>query len=438
MTIAGAVLRKAVAATTVACFAALPLAAEVLTLDEAIRRALAANLGVERSRSEVVAADHAVRLAIAERRPRFTVDGRGTFNSPDASFALSEELTIRLLPETDYRAQAGLRLPLYMGGRLATAHQQSQVEAEGSRDRLRGAEERLLLRVVSDYLTVVRGDALMAVEVQSVELARNRLHQADAFYQAGEVTRVDVLRARAAIKSAERRLASARLLRESAEGALRVDLASGGEIVVERPEDLLPPPAEEAALVARALQNRPELAAARQAWELVRLEVDKAKGARRPTVLAEAALVQQRSNFPSEQILSVNLGVSIPLYQGGSVAARVAIAEQRALQARLALDELRLVVREEVRATLVELDTAETTLGLAAEQLVAVLAEHEQISDLYEALEATSLDVAAAELALAEARRAVVNSSLDRDLSKVRLYYAVGELKSAFLEETAR
>lgn len=432
-------LGRAAAASTAVAFlllaAAAPLAAEVITLREAIDRALAENLGIQRSRSDVAVADTTVRLALAERLPRFQVSAQGTWNRPEVLFPFGEDVVVSLLPEFDWDTQASLRQPLYVGGQLEKAQLQAKVGAERSRESLRGDEDELLLRLVTSYLTVARGDALMEVEKQSVELAQQRLSRAEAFYEAGEVTRVDVLRARAAIKGAERRLAAARSLRETAVGGLRVVLAADGEIEVERPEDVLPPPPGEAALVAHALDTRPALAEAQLALELARLEVEKVKGGRRPSLLAEAALVQQKSNFPAERFVSVNVGVAVPIYQGGSVAARQAIAEEREQQARLGLLELRLAVREEVRSALVELDTAETTLGLASEQLAAVEAEHEQVSDLYEALEATSLDVAASELSLAEARRAVVNSALDRDLAKVRLYYTTGDLKSALLEE---
>lgn len=429
-------IAAASAAAAVLLFAAAaPLAAEVITLREAIDRALAKNLGIERRRADVAVADATVRLALAERLPRLQVGGQGTYNHPEVLFPFGEDVVVSLLPEFDWDTQASVRQPLYTGGQLEKAHQQAKVGAERSRENLRSAEEELLLRLVTSYLTVARGDALMDVEKQSVELAQQRLDRAQAFYEAGEVTRVDVLRARAAIKGAERRLAAARSLRETAVGALRVVLVADGEIEVERPDDVLPPPPGEAALVARALETRPELAEARFNLELARLEVEKVKGGRRPSLLAEAALVQQKSNFPAERFVSVNVGVAVPIYQGGSVAARVAVAEERELQARLGVEELRLAVREEVRSALVELETAETTLGLAGEQLAAVEAEHEQVSDLYEALEATSLDVAASELALAEARRAVVNSALDRDLAQVRLYYTTGDLKAALLEE---
>lgn len=417
--------------------AASALAAEpatVLTFRDAVDRALAANHGVERARSEVAVADAGVRRAVSFVKPRLTLEGRATRNEPEVAFRF-QDATATLLPRDDWDARLRLRQPIYAGGQEWRAYRQSRIAAAGSRDALRDAEEDLLLRLAADYLDVARGDALIAVETRSVELATRRLGRAESFFEAGEVARVDVLRARAAIKAAERRLAGARRLREAAAGRLRLDLALDGAVAVARPARPWPPPPPEAELVASALAGRPEVARAEKELEVARLEVARQRGARRPEVDAEAQWVRQRSNFPTDDYGSLSILVNVPLYRGGRTAAEVAIARERERQARLALDELRLAVTEAVRQALLDLATAETQLALAREQLAAVEGEHEQIAALYEALEATSLDVEVAELSLAEARRAVVDAALDRDLAEAGVWHAAGALKSALLEE---
>jgi outer membrane protein len=245
---------------------------------------------------------------------------------------------------------------------------------------------------------------------------------------------VDVLRAQAAIQGAERRLNGARQVREQALSSLRTDMAlEDGDFRVEWPEIPLPPLDDEDRLVARALDVRPEVDAAQQAVELARLEVERRKGERRPTVQAEGTLTQQRGNFPTERFGSIGVGFSLPLYQGGQAIARRTVAELRLEQARLGLREVELNVREAVRLLLVDLRTANTTLSLSSEILLTTEAEYEQIYDLYEALESTSLDVATAELSLVDARRALASATLARDLAEVRVFFATGELRSAFL-----
>ena len=97
----------------------------------------------------------------------------------------------------------------------------------------------------------------------------------------------------------------------------------------------------------------------------------------------------------------------------------------------------RLAPREDVRRALADLRSAETGLQLANEQLDAAQAEYDQAFELYRAQEATSLDVATSETSLADARRAVAEETLNRDLAELRVWYAAGAMKEAVGVTTA-
>ena len=77
------------------------------------------------------------------------------------------------------------------------------------------------------------------------------------------------------------------------------------------------------------------------------------------------------------------------------------------------------------------LNAAETSLGLAKEQLTAAEAEYQQEFELYRAQEATSLDLATSEQSLADARRAVAEETLNRDVAALRVWYASGAMREA-------
>jgi outer membrane protein TolC len=87
----------------------------------------------------------------------------------------------------------------------------------------------------------VNADARIEVEKKNIQLAENRRKQSQAFFQAGEVTKVDVLRAETAVKAAQRQLAAAQQGRAIAESDLRAALEGaqklefGGVIVNEAP-----------------------------------------------------------------------------------------------------------------------------------------------------------------------------------------------------------
>jgi len=165
--------------------------------------------------------------------------------------------------------------------------------------------------------------------------------------------------------------------------------------------------------------------------QIAHLEVQKQKGFWLPTVTLNGGYVAQRSQFPAPKYAYGALNFTVPILQSGEVEARVAAARARELQAQLDLDTAKVGAREDVRTALTGLREAETSLGLAKEQLAAAEAEYSQAFELYRAQESTSLDVATSEASLAEARRAVNEETLNRDIAELRVWYAAGAMKAA-------
>ena len=161
------------------------------------------------------------------------------------------------------------------------------------------------------------------------------------------------------------------------------------------------------------------------------LEVQKQRGYWLPTVTFDGGFIQQKTPFPADKYSYGALRFNVPIFQSGEVVARVAAAKSAEKQAQLDLEETKLVAREDVRRAFADLRSAEVGLQLANEQLNAAQAEYDQAFDLYRAQEATSLDVSASETSLADARRAVAEETLNRELAELRVWYAAGALKEA-------
>jgi outer membrane protein len=403
-----------------------------LTFDEALRRALAVNNTVERARFEVDYAEAAKSGLLSAVMPRITLNGNLTRNSIEQTFGGGEEgdeLTI--LPRNDWAYQIVLSQPIFAGRRELRAYSQAKIGVENAREGALQTEDGVLLRVASSYLGVVNADRRVAVERSNIELAEKRLAQAQAFFEAGEVTKVDVFRAETAMKAAQRLLAVAVQQREHAAAQLRIDLDLDGAIDVVPPaQDLLAlPPVE--TLLARAAAGRPDIEIAENNVEIASLEVKKQRGFWYPTVTFDGGLINQKTAFPADRYSYGALRFNVPIFQAGEVFARVAGAKSREKQAEIALQEAQLSAREDVHRALADLRSAETGLQLAGEQLEAATAEYEQAFELYRAQEATSLDVATSEQSLADARRAVAEETLNRDLAELRVWYAAGSIKEA-------
>jgi len=405
-----------------------------LSFDTALRRALSANATVARAEAEVEAADAQRRTALSYLFPRLQATGGLIRNSKEVSFGGGDFARV-ILPLNDWNLRLTISQPIFAGLRDLRTYRQAKEGIRGAEQGARAVEDQILLKVAVDYLTVVQGDALVAVEEQSLDLAERRLKQAQDFFEAGEVTQVDVLRAESSVKAAERRVALAHREREVAAGQLRVDLDLDGEIRVAEPSPDLPPRAPESDLIAQAEKTRPAVRQARIALRVAELEVSKQKGAYLPVVTADAGYVRQKTAFPAEEYGYAALRVSVPIWQSGEVAARVAGARVRQRQAQLALDEVERSVREDVRRAILDAETAARTLSLSEEQLAATEAEYQQVFELYQSQEATSLDLQATETTLADARRTVVNSRLARILAELGIHFAAGDLKSVVLKE---
>ncbi|HEY6140340.1 MAG TPA: TolC family protein [Thermoanaerobaculia bacterium] len=401
-----------------------------LTLQEALGRALQVNNTIERSRAEVGVQEENRRYLLSQVLPHVSATGSAIRNSEEVSFGSGSDARI-ILPGNDWNYRVVLSQPVYAGNRERRAYEQAKLGIANAQQGVAGTEDAVLLRVASNYLNVVNADALIDVERRNIELAQKRRAQAEAFYQAGEVTKVDILRAETSLKAEQRQLAAAQQTRENAVSRLRADLDLEGDIAVDRPAGAAPALPDESSLVARAVDARPDVMVAQNNVKTAELEVRKQRGFWLPTVTFDAGWISQKSAFPASKYGYGAFRFSVPIWQSGEVEARVAQAKDREEQAKLTLEEAKTTAREDVRQAIVDLRAAETSLQLAREQQTAAEAEYAETFERYRAQEATSLDLAASEASLADARRAVASETLNRDLSQLRVWYAAGALKDA-------
>ena len=428
--------RAALAAALILLSASPSARAEGLTLADAFERALSSNLSLERARRELPAADAERRAMFSALLPKVAAAGNLGLNSTEVSFGEPpDDRTVLPKKDWDYRVVA--IQPLFAGLREKRAYDQSKLAVERARETGRGAEEDVLLRVATAFAAAAGSEALVDVETRNVALVAQRKKQAKDLFDAGETTRVDLLRAEADGKAAEERLISARQGLEEALGRLRVALALDGPLDVDAGSALLPPLGPESDLVASALA-RPDVRQAELAFSSAGIEVKKQRGAYLPVLFAEAGYVKQKRAFPVDEYGYGALRFSVDLFRGGETAARVAVARERETQARLAVEELRREVKEEVQVALLAVEASRARTKLADERLTAAQADYDQTFEQYRSQLLTTLDVQAAETSLAEARRGRIAARLGLFLAEVRTFHAAGVLAPATRKETAR
>ena len=408
-----------------------------LTLRDTLALAFDRNLALARARAEVPAAEANRRLYRSFVLPRLSVSGSVVRNSSEVSFGPPDDVRT-ILPLVSWDVRVNVSQPIFAGLRDLKAYRQSKIGIDFANEGVRFASDQVLLEASRQFLLALQAEALVDVETRNLELARNRLEQATALFEAGETTQVDVLRAQADIKAAERRVVEAERSRELAVSELRFALALDEDFELAPPaggDRAVPLVPGESDLLAQAYRARPEVRQAEYSLETARLEVEKQRGAYYPVVTADAGYVRQATTFPRESYGFGAIRVTVPIYQGGETGALIAIAEEREKQASFGLEEARRGVREDVRMALVDLDASRTNLALAQEQLRAAEAEYSQTSELYRNQELTSLDLQASEAALTAARRGVATGELLVYAAEVHVWYVAGTLTEVALNQ---
>ncbi|HEY4562354.1 MAG TPA: TolC family protein [Thermoanaerobaculia bacterium] len=413
-------------------------APQPLTLQQALRRALEANASTATVRSQIAVSEAQVRQLRSSVLPHVDLDTAATRNSNEVAFDVNG-FRATILPRNDWSARLNFSQPIYAGGRELMALRQGRLAVSSGEADLRSTEDRVLLDTASNFLGILQGEALVDVERKNLELAEQRLKQAQAFFEAGEQTKVDVLRSETDQKVAERALTAAQQSRDLATSRLRLNLAldepAGAPIPVAYPDLKLPPLPSPEVLVAQAQAAHPVVQRAELALQIAQLETSKQRAARLPTVRAEGDVLRQRTSFPADQTAAVTIRLTLPIFDSGEISAKVAVAREQQRQAEIVLAEVKRQVREDVLQSLLDLDTATKDLALAKEQLASAEAQYNQSFELYRAEESTALDLQASAATLASARRAVVNGTVSRALSELNVWSAAGALKKTILTE---
>jgi outer membrane protein len=330
------------------------------------------------------------------------------------------------------------RQPLFNRANRATIAQ-SERSLDSSIAELDTAEQDLMLRVSQAYFDVLGAQDTLQTTRASKAAISEQLASARRNFEVGTATITDTREAQARFD-----LATAQEIAADNDLTLRriaLDQLVGRANVV--PRHLAVPvvlPATAAVsvdeLVSRAADEHPAVRRAQVAFDVARLETEKARAAGLPTVDAVGSLQGGRGTIArnvSGNNAGASLGVQInvPLYTGGSVQARISETTVLEERSRNDLEAARRAVTQSTRQ-------AYYTLQSGAAQVKALEAA-EASSQL--ALEATQLgyrvgirvnvDVLNAQSQLFQTRRDLARARYDVLLGTLRLRQAAGRLTPA-------
>jgi outer membrane protein len=304
---------------------ALAAPAQADNLREALVEAYNTNPTLEAARATQRATDETVAISRAPGLPsanitathiEFIQQSANSFTAPERNLSIAPQLLV----------------PVYSGGAVRNGVQAARNRVEAGQADLRNTESAIFSQVVAAYMDVLRTEALTALAANNVSVLRTNLEATSDRFQIGDLTITDVAqsRSRLAVAEGDLRQAEANLI-AARETYIRLVGRTPGELEAPPPLPGLPDSVGEA--IVSALENNPNLIAAKERAEAAGYDTKVAGAGRLPTV--GVFVNGEYSDFfgtlggpvaaqfaQSEKTANAGVRVTIPLFQGGLPAAR--------------------------------------------------------------------------------------------------------------------
>lgn len=325
--------------------------AQADTLREALVETYNTNPTLQAARSNQRATDEGVPIARAPGLPSANVTAthiefvRRSANSFTA-------------PERNLGVNGQLLVPIYSGGAVKNNIKAAEQRVAAGRATLRNTQSLVFSQAVAAYMDVLRTEALAALAANQVEVLAVNLEATSDRFEIGDLTRTDVAQSqsRLAVAQGDLQLAQANLI-AARETYLQLIGRAPGELDAPPPLPGLPETVGEA--IVTALENNPDLIAAKERAQAAGFDTKVAGSGRLPTVGVFAngdysnffgTLGGPISQDFSQQETTANVGVrlTIPLFQGGLPAAR---QRQAGAREAAALDQVIETERSVIRDT---------------------------------------------------------------------------------------
>ncbi len=429
------------AAALLMCSVSAPALAQVSqdTLAEAVDSAVGNNPELMAQRKIRAFADENLNQAEAQMGPQVNLNGTigGEYTtvgrqvtSASGSFPYDGE---------QQRATLGLeaRQSIWSGGSLTAQRDQAIAGVSAAQADLIGAEQGLVLQVVTVFMDVRRAEREVEIRGRNVSSLGQQVKAARDRFDVGDVTRTDVAQAEAREGASKAELAAATSRRARA----RADY----EQVVGRPPVQLaaPPPApvmpgtlDAAIAVARA--NNPSVAAARARESQSERGVDIARGRLAPQfdLVGNAGLVESRQD---DTFRDSNVGLvaefRFPLFDSGLLQSRTRGAQLEADRARYERMGIERAITAQVTASWNQLIAAREEIAASVSRVAAAEIALEGAEQELAVGERITLDVLDQERELLEAQLGQVDAERAAYMAAHELLAAMGELRPELIAE---
>ena len=395
------------------------------TIESALAKAYMNNPDFNAQRAALRATDEWVQRARAGLLP--SVSASSSLGRQSSTYNSSNEV---LSPRT---LGVSVTQSLYNGARVTNQIDQSEKSVLAAREQLRSVEQKVLFGASSGYMAVVRDTAVLKVRQANINVLKEQLRQTEDRFNVGEVTRTDVAQVSA-------QLAAAEAERSAAQASLASSVASYQQIIGSMPDaladavplvNMVPTSLDQALLIGQA--DHPDIRAARFSVDIAAAGVKIAQGELLPSLSLKGSLTHAndyKSADDEYNDASIVASLTIPLYEGGEVHARVRQLKETLGQRRLEADSALRAVIAEISSAWSQYITSQARIKAAETQIEAATVALNGTREEAKVGQRTTLDVLIADQTLLGAQVNLVTAQTDRVVASYRVLSSVGKLSA--------
>jgi outer membrane protein len=401
------------------------------TFDEALAISYETNPTLLAGRASLRSTDEGVPRARSGWRPTVSSSFAGTYITGDSESAgVSTSSNYWSDSETITISQS-----LYAGNRTELDIDRAELQIQSTRASLFQTEQEVLLNGATAYVDVIRAKSVLGLQVTNLRRLEKQLEATRDRFRVGEVTRTDVAqaesrvaRAKADLTQAEGDLVAARVVFEREIGQIPGKLS----------QPLSPPglPTSREEAVEVAVRDNFQLIQAKFNEQVDIDTVDIVAGELLPSLNASASAGRSFDGSGSETetySASVTLSLTVPIYQGGAVSARIRGAKENANRARITVESTRRAIVDSAARFFENWQTTEARIGSLKAEVASAEIALEGVEQEATVGARTVLDVLDAEQELLGAQVRLVVAQRNSLVAAYQLLSTVGRMTASNL-----
>jgi outer membrane protein TolC len=410
-----------------------------LSITEVINRALAYNLGVLLAENGVSHAQGTRQRVLSEMLPNITgrvSESRQVVNLAAFGFPLPAGIPSIVGPFNLFDARVYLSQSVLDFKAMNDAKAESHNIAAAQYD-YKTARDLVVLVATVSYAQALAASARVDATEGQVETSQALLNQASDLKANGLVAGIEVLRAEVQLDTDRQRVTAAKNEFEKSKLQLArlIGLPIGQTFTLanQLTQVAIPDMTLEAALD-RAYKTRPDYLAALQRVLAAEAKRQAASGEMKPAIRVTANFGDLGLSIAdSHSTYAVTGAVEVPIFQGNRARGRLLEADAELRDRRADADDLKGGIYYEVRTAMLDLDSGNEQLEVAARARELAATQLTQARDRFAAGVASNIEVVQAQGAVTLANDQYISALYATSLAKGALVRAVG-----IAEETAR